>query len=118
MNKKINAFLSLALTLAITLSSVSVGLARDEGMYMPDRIASLDLRKKGLRIKPEEIYNPNGGGLTEAVVRLSIGCTAEFVSPETLVVHYERLTDGYVTGLRQAMDSGEVGPKPETRSKM
>jgi AcrR family transcriptional regulator len=33
---------------------------------------------------------------------------AEFVSPETLVVHYERLTDGYVTGLRQAMDSGEV----------
>jgi AcrR family transcriptional regulator len=33
---------------------------------------------------------------------------AEFVSPETLVIHYERLTDGYVTGLRQAMDSGEV----------
>jgi AcrR family transcriptional regulator len=33
---------------------------------------------------------------------------AEFVSPETLVVHYERLTEGYVTGLRQAMDSGEV----------
>jgi AcrR family transcriptional regulator len=33
---------------------------------------------------------------------------AEFVSPETLVVHYERLTDGYVTGLRQAMESGEV----------
>ena len=33
---------------------------------------------------------------------------AEFVSPETLVTHYERLTDGYVTGLRQAMDAGEV----------
>jgi AcrR family transcriptional regulator len=33
---------------------------------------------------------------------------AEFVSPETLVIHYERLTEGYVTGLRQAMDSGEV----------
>ena len=33
---------------------------------------------------------------------------AEFVSPETLIVHYERLTEGYVTGLRQAMDSGEV----------
>ena len=33
---------------------------------------------------------------------------AEFVSPETLVVHYERLTGGYVTGLRQAMEAGEV----------
>jgi AcrR family transcriptional regulator len=33
---------------------------------------------------------------------------AEFVSPETLVIHYERLTGGYVTGLRQAMESGEV----------
>jgi AcrR family transcriptional regulator len=33
---------------------------------------------------------------------------AEFVSPETLVIHYERLTDGYVAGLRSAMDAGEV----------
>lgn len=33
---------------------------------------------------------------------------AEFVSPEILQVHYERLTNGYVTGLRQAMDAGEI----------
>jgi AcrR family transcriptional regulator len=33
---------------------------------------------------------------------------AEFVSPETLVVHYERLTGGYVAGLRSAMEAGEV----------
>ena len=33
---------------------------------------------------------------------------AEFVSPETLVTHYERLTGGYVSGLRHAMDAGEV----------
>jgi AcrR family transcriptional regulator len=33
---------------------------------------------------------------------------AEFVSPETLHLHYERLTDGYVAGLRQAMEAGEV----------
>jgi AcrR family transcriptional regulator len=35
---------------------------------------------------------------------------AEFVSPETLVIHYERLTGGYVTGLSQAMEAGEVAP--------
>ena len=33
---------------------------------------------------------------------------AEFVSPETLHLHYERLTSGYAAGLRQAMDAGEV----------
>ncbi len=33
---------------------------------------------------------------------------AEFVSPEIMQMHYERLTDGYVAGLRQAMDAGEV----------
>jgi AcrR family transcriptional regulator len=33
---------------------------------------------------------------------------AEFVSPETLITHYERLTEGYVVGLRQAMEAGEI----------
>ena len=33
---------------------------------------------------------------------------AEFVSPETLQLHYERLTEGYVVGLRQAMEAGEI----------
>ncbi len=33
---------------------------------------------------------------------------AEFVSPEILHLHYERLTSGYVAGLRQAMEAGEI----------
>ena len=33
---------------------------------------------------------------------------AEFVSPEMLHRHYERLTEGYVAGLRQAMEDGEI----------
>lgn len=33
---------------------------------------------------------------------------AEFVSPETLHLHYDRLTEGYVVGLREAMKRGEV----------
>ncbi len=38
---------------------------------------------------------------------------AEFVSPETLHLHYERLTSGYTAGLRQAMDAGEVAEGDE-----
>jgi len=33
---------------------------------------------------------------------------AEFVSPETLQYHYDRITEGYADGLRAAMDRGEV----------
>ena len=34
---------------------------------------------------------------------------AEFVSPEMLRYHYERLAEGYVEGLRDAVRRGEVG---------
>jgi AcrR family transcriptional regulator len=33
---------------------------------------------------------------------------AEFVSPEMLHYHYERLTEGYVEGLRAAVERGEI----------
>ena len=33
---------------------------------------------------------------------------AEFVSPEMLHYHYERLAEGYVEGLRAAMERGEI----------
>jgi len=34
---------------------------------------------------------------------------AEFVSPEMLRYHYERLSEGYVEALREAVERGEVG---------
>ena len=88
MNQKKTALLSFVLTLAVTLSSFSFVFAMDEGMYTPDRIAALGsmLKNRGLKISPEEIYNPNGGGLSEAVIQLSVGCTAEFVSPDGLIL--------------------------------
>jgi AcrR family transcriptional regulator len=33
---------------------------------------------------------------------------AEFVAPDALKLHYERFSEAYVTGLRDAMDSGEI----------
>jgi AcrR family transcriptional regulator len=33
---------------------------------------------------------------------------AEFVSPEMLRYHYDKLSEGYVVGLKQAMASGEI----------
>jgi len=87
MRLKINIFSSLILTFAVLLSSFSPALANfDEGMFTPDQIAKLPLVKKGLKIKPSDLYNPNGVDISDAVIRLSIGCTGEFVSPKGLIL--------------------------------
>jgi hypothetical protein len=120
MNQKKTAFLSLVLMLAVTLSSVSFAFARmDEGMYTPDRIASLGsmLKKRGLKIKPEEIYNPNGGGLSEAVIQLSVGCTAEFVSPDGLILtNHHCGFDAVSSASTPEKDLIELGFKADNRA--
>lgn len=118
MNQKKSAFLSLVLCVAVALSSVQFAVAMDEGMYTPDRIASLtNLKKRGLKISPEEIYNPAGGGLTDAVIRLSIGCTAEFVSPEGLILtNHHCGFDALVSASTPEKDLVETGFKADNKA--
>lgn len=118
MNQKRNSFLSVLMTAAMLLSSVSFTFARfDEGMYTPDQIAKLPLKKRGLKIRPEEIYNPAGGGLTEAVPRLSVGCTSEFVSPEGLILtNHHCGFDALVTASAPGKDLVETGFKADNKA--
>jgi hypothetical protein len=117
MNSIKSTLLTSLLTFAVTISSISPALAVfDEGMFMPDRIGSLNLKKRGLKIKPEEIYNPGGVGLTDAVIRLSIGCTAEFVSPEGLILtNHHCAFDALVTASTPGNDLVETGFKADNR---
>jgi len=119
MNQKKTVLLSLVLTFAVTLSSISFVAAMDEGMYTPDRIASLGsmLKKRGLKISPDEIYNPNGGGLSEAVIQLSVGCTAEFVSPEGLILtNHHCGFDAVSSASTPEKDLIELGFKADNRA--
>lgn len=87
MRNKFNILTTLILTLAFVLSSVPAAFAvRDEGMFTPDQIARLPLKQKGLKIPASQLYNPNGVDVSDAIIRLSIGCTAEFVSPKGLIL--------------------------------
>jgi hypothetical protein len=89
----------------------------DEGMYMPDKIANLPLAKRGLKISPNEIYNPATGGLSEAVVRLNTGCTGEFVSPDGLILtNHHCGYDALVAASTQQNNYGEVGYKANSRA--
>lgn len=108
MNRKI--FASSLLLMAVVFSSISPALAFDEGMYAPPQIASLPFKKLGFKIKPTDIYNPNGGGLSEAIVSLSIGCSAELVSPDGLILtNHHCGFDGLVKASTPDKDLVETG---------
>src|SRR5436190_3341878 len=79
-----------ALLLALLLL-VGIGPLRvlgDEGMYLPDTLAELPLKKlqqHGLKIPITDIYNPNGPSIKDAVVIVD-GGTGEFLSSEGLLL--------------------------------
>ena len=63
----------------LVIVSISTFAIADEGMWTMDQIDKLDLQKKGLKIPLEEVYNPDGNSLFNAIVNLG-GGTSEFVS--------------------------------------
>ena len=116
MNHITKALVSLLLIGSFFMSATLLFAVVDEGMYTPTQIAGLNLKKRGLKIPASEIYNPAGGGLSEAVVRLSIGCTAEFVSPEGLILtNHHCGFDALVSASSPGKDLVETGFKANNR---
>ena len=60
----------------------------DEGMWLPNLIKERikDMRKKGFKLKVDDIYSDTKASLKDAVVQFGGGCTGEFVSPEGLLM--------------------------------
>src|ERR1041385_4118819 len=111
------SFLSLILISAILFTTAPFTFAFDEGMFTLDQIASLPLKGRGLKIRPIDIYNPAGGGLSEAVMSLSVGCTAEFISPDGLILtNHHCGYDALVAASTPEKNYGEVGYKSDSRA--
>ena len=107
---KIKKYLVAALAAAFTFSAQA-----DEGMWLLQLMKqqnSIDLMKKqGLKLEADDLYNPNGVSLKDAVGIFGGGCTGEIISPEGLIltnhhcgyasiqqhssVEHDYLTDGF-----------------------
>lgn len=92
--------------------SLSTGrLFADEGMYPLSEIHKLDLKSKGLKVTPKQIYNPGHVSFIDAIVQVG-GCTGSFISNDGLIItnhhcafgavqsasskDHDYITDGYL----------------------
>jgi hypothetical protein len=79
---------ALFVSLLILVSSAPVRVLGDEGMFLPDTLNDLPIKKlqqMGLKIPLTDIYNPNGPSIKDAVVIVD-GGTGEFLSNEGLLL--------------------------------
>ncbi len=117
MPRRLKVLIAGTLLLTFIAARPFVAVSADEGMFMMDKVGKLPLVQKGLKISPTEFYKPEGGGISEAVPRLSIGCSSEFVSPDGLILtnHHCGL-DALVAASTTAKNYGEDGYRAASRA--
>ena len=75
-------FFSIALLLTVFRSLA------DEGMWLPLLLGQQvysDMVKKGLKLKPEQLYSANKASIKDAIIIFGNGCTGEIVSNQGLI---------------------------------
>lgn len=100
---------------AVFTAAFALSAQADEGMWLLQLMKqqnSIDMMKKqGLKLDADDLYNPNGVSLKDAVGIFGGGCTGEIISPEGLIltnhhcgyasiqqhssVEHDYLTDGF-----------------------
>jgi len=110
---------ALLLSILLFVTLVPVSVLGDEGMFLPDTLNQLPLKKlqqKGLKIPITDIYNPNGTSIKDAIVIVD-GGTGEFLSPEGLLLTNHHVAfDALVAASDASKDYASNGYMAKNRS--
>ncbi|MCP4568850.1 MAG: S46 family peptidase, partial [FCB group bacterium] len=92
-----NRYFSILTIISLITTLFTAMVLADEGMwplYSLDKLSNERYIEAGLELKPEDIYNPEGGGLCEAIVR--VGASGSFVSKDGLIITNHHVAYGAV----------------------
>ena len=79
----------LVLILLASLFAFSPLVKADEGMWLLmylDKQTYKDMKAKGLKLTPKQIYDINKASLKDAIIQFGRGCTGEIVSDQGLIL--------------------------------
>ncbi len=76
------------LSLLLTIYFLSIFSHAEEGMLIPSLIEAFqsDMKAKGMKLTPDQIYSINHSSLKDAVIHFGGGCTAEIISNQGLIL--------------------------------
>src|SRR5438045_1250396 len=119
MTSKYPRLSALFLSLFLLISLVPVSVLGDEGMFLPDTLSELPIKKlqqRGLKIPITDIFNPNGPSIKDAVVIVD-GGTGEFLSNEGLLLTNHHVAfDALVSASDTSKDYATNGYLAKTRA--
>src|SRR5436190_22752499 len=106
-------------SLLIFIGTIPVRVLGDEGMFLPDTLNDLPVKKlqqMGLKIPLTDIYNPNGPSIKDAMVIVD-GGTGEFLSNEGLLLTNHHVAfDALVSASDPSKDYATNGYLAKTRA--
>jgi len=92
------------IVLASVASIVLCSHKPDEGMFPLSELNKIDFKKAGFKISQQDIFNPGGVSLANALVRID-GCTGSFISDEGLIITNHHCVFGAVSSVSSVKDN-------------
>lgn len=78
-------FCSLAIAGLCAVNTPTLPARCDEGMFPISELSNIGLKKRGIELSPDEIFNPTAKSLVDGICRVN-GCTGSLISSDGLVI--------------------------------